>query len=353
MTAEGARVTSGRLHGWDTVVLANDLIEVTVLPAKGADIYSLVDRRSGVDVLFKAPWGLQPPGGPVREGSGNDRFLHNYEGGWQELLPNTNDPCTVDGIPHPFHGDVATLPWSFEVRDAGPQPGGGEAAEIAFTVDCVSLPLRLERVMACTPGRAEIVLTERIRNLSGDPVRFTWGHHLVLGAPLVAAGAIFTIPGRTIRTPDPPWEDTARLVPGQQSNWPLAQLRGGGEANLSEIPGPERNSHDDVYFTDLDAGWAQVWNPSLNLGFRLEFDPTIFRWLISWQPFGGAHTLPLAGSYGLGIEPWTAGGNLEHAVETGQALTLDGLGSQSTRLTAALLTADPDPGNRSTEETRL
>src|SRR4051794_37084744 len=97
-----------RLEGWRAIELARDAVAVTVLPDKGADIYSLVDRASGIDVLMKTPWGLQPPGSPPREGSAGMAFLHNYEGAWQELLPNTNDPCVVDGREYPFHGDIAT-----------------------------------------------------------------------------------------------------------------------------------------------------------------------------------------------------------------------------------------------------
>ncbi len=42
--------------------LKNEHLEVTVLPDKGADIYSLVHRGRGVDVLFKTPWGVRAPG---------------------------------------------------------------------------------------------------------------------------------------------------------------------------------------------------------------------------------------------------------------------------------------------------
>ena len=57
------------VHGWAAVHLSSDLLEVTVLPDKGADIYALTDLASGIDSLFKAPWGLQPPGSPPRAGS--------------------------------------------------------------------------------------------------------------------------------------------------------------------------------------------------------------------------------------------------------------------------------------------
>jgi hypothetical protein len=42
------------VHGWPAVHLTSDLLEVTVLPGKGADIYALTDLGSGIDPLFKA-----------------------------------------------------------------------------------------------------------------------------------------------------------------------------------------------------------------------------------------------------------------------------------------------------------
>jgi hypothetical protein len=142
-------------------------------------------------------------------------------------------------------------------------------------------------------------------------------------------------PCRTIVTPPMPWEDSARLEPAQRSDWPKARLRAGREVDLWHVPGLEAASHDDAYLTELDGGWAEVSNPALRMAFRLDWDPALFKWIISWQPFGGAQTRPLRGAYGLGIEPWTTGGNLEAAVAAGDAIELPGGGELTTRLTAS------------------
>ena len=140
-------IREGLVHGWPAVHLTSDLLEVTVLPGKGADIYALTDLGSGLDPLFKAPWGLQPPGSPPRDGSEGAAFLENYEGGWQELFPNTNDPASYRGISLPFHGEVATLPWSWSVA----ADDFGETA-VRFTVECRLTPFRLERTMRLPQG---------------------------------------------------------------------------------------------------------------------------------------------------------------------------------------------------------
>lgn len=325
-------VSESLVNGWRAVHLSSDAIAVTVLPDKGADIYALVDLASGIDPLFKAPWGLQPPGSAPREGSAGLAFLHNYEGSWQELFPNTNDACTYRGSLLPFHGEVATRQWSWLV-----EADGDDEVAVRFSVDCRLTPFRLERLMRLRRGERRLVLEERVTNQSDEAAHFVWGHHCVLGPPLVAAGAELRAACRTIVTIPDQWENTARLAPGQRSQWPLARGRHGREIDLSHIPGPDAASHDDVYLTDLDGGWAEVRNPALRIGFRLDWDPALFRWLISWQPFGGANAMPLRGAYGVGIEPWTSGGNLDAALAAGEAVELPRHGCLDTTLVASIV----------------
>jgi galactose mutarotase-like enzyme len=299
------------ISGWPALALENDQLRVTVLPEKGADVVGFLHKASAVDPLFRAPWGLEPPGAAPRAGSDGHAFLENYEGGWQELFPNVNDLCELDGVTLPFHGEVATLPW-----DCVPE---GEA--VRCTVRCRLTPFRLERLMRL--DGASLVLEETVTNEGDEPASFVWGHHCVLGPPFLQRGCRLRTPARMIETIPELWEETARLEPGQRSRWPHARLRNGErEVDLSEVPGPEAGSHDDVYLTDLDGGWVEVESPRLGLSFRLEWDPSLFRWIVSWQPYGGARAMPLAGSYALGIEPWVTRRNLADAVALGEAIEL-------------------------------
>ena len=225
-------LTEDEVAGWRALRLDNGALAVTVLPDKGAELHAFEDLASGVQMLFAAPWGLQPPGSPPREGSGGEAFLERYAGGWQELFPNTNGPCVVDGQELPFHGEVALLPWTWEVvRD--------DADELAvrFEVTCQRAPLRLARTMRLAATGRRLVLDETVTNLFHAPVQFVWGHHCVLGAPLVADGARLVTSAGTIVTIPEMWEDTARLEPGQRSPWPMARTRDGGEVDLRESSG--------------------------------------------------------------------------------------------------------------------
>ena len=325
-------VSTGTAKGWRSVVLENDALRVVVLPDKGADIYELVHLDTGIDVLFKGPWGLQPPGAPLLDGSGDDEFMWNYEGGWQELFPSVNEACVYGGNRIPFHGEVASLPWEYDIlRD------DDDEASVRFWTRCRQTPFSLERVMQLRRGVPELTLEGTVTNESDEPAHFVWGQHCVLGPPFLEPGCRLDVPARTIVTPDELWEpETARLVPGQREPWPHARLRAGGTADLREVSGPEAESHDDLFVTDLEAGWLCVRKPDPALTFRLEWDRSVFGWVVLWQPYGGARAKPLRGSYALGVEPWTSRLTLEEAAATGQAIELAGGGRFETTVRARL-----------------
>ncbi len=328
---EVASLVEGERAGWRSLTLRNGCVEVTVLPERGCEIYEFRDRSTGVDVLFKSPWGLQPPGAPPRAGSDGMAFLHNYGGGWQELFPSCNDACTYRGVELPFHGEVAVGPW-----DVSAAVSAGDAVELIGRVRCTLTPFALERRMLLERGRADAdparARRERLRR--GTPPRL--GTPLVVGAPFLEAGCRLEVPAGTIVTLPEAWEDTARLAPAQREPWPHARLAAGGRADLRDVPGPGAGSHDDVFLTDLGEGTVAVENPRLGRTFRLAFDSSLFRWVCSWQAYGGAHALPLAGSYALGIEPWISSGNLAEAVAAGEAFELAGGASLETTLNASI-----------------
>jgi hypothetical protein len=86
-----AETVSGR---WTrTVVLENELMSVTVLADKGADIYALRHKPRDLDVLWKAPWGFKELGALGATASNSVvAWMDHYAGGWQELLPSGGGP---------------------------------------------------------------------------------------------------------------------------------------------------------------------------------------------------------------------------------------------------------------------
>jgi hypothetical protein len=325
-------------NGHQALFLENGRLRVGVLPGKGADIFELAfqpaDQADPIQLLMKTPRGLQPPS----DHSPAD-FLENYEGGWQELFPNVNDACLYQGVDIPFHGEVAFLPWQYEViRD-----DDAETA-VSLWVDCQLTPFRVERRMRLLRGETRLIIEEKVTNFGPDPRGFVWGHHLTLGGDFLEEGCLLDVPACRIYTPDVLFDpETARLAPAQNEAWPYARGLHGTLIDLRYIPGPQAHSHDDVFLGSLERGIYSVTNPRLKLRFSLEWDVNVFPWLTYWQPFGGADLPPLTGIYGVGLEPWTARYPLAQAVKVGRAHTLAGGQSLET-----ILIAKVQPVNQST-----
>jgi hypothetical protein len=132
------------LNGHRALKLENGCLRMVVLPQKGADIYELSHLPSGVQFLMHTPWGLKPPSPqPPMD------FLENYEGGWQVLFPNINDPCHYRGRQIPFHGEAALLAWQDEVVLATEQE-----VRLRLWVDVSAYPLSPGARTDLAPGRA-------------------------------------------------------------------------------------------------------------------------------------------------------------------------------------------------------
>jgi len=318
------------INGHDALIIENELLKIVILPRKGADIYELVDKRLGVNFLLKTPQGLLPPA----EVEPKD-FLDNYEGGWQELFPNTDSSCEYNGTSLPFHGEVALLPWEFVVeRD------DAEETSVRFIVRCRRTPFELQRLMRLREGKADLEIEEVVINHSEAPAELVWGHHLVLGGDFLEEGCRIEMPARLLTTRDELYEPaTARLAPGQREPWPNARGRREGESiDLRYIHGPALHSHDEIFITELSRGQFAVTNPRLRLRFALEWDESVFPWVVLWQPLGGSDAPPLTGIYGLGIEPWVWPDNLESAVKQGKAIKVPAGESFSTKLLVSVST---------------
>jgi hypothetical protein len=306
---------------WRQISIEGSDLRVTVLPERGAEISSIVHVPTGTETLYQAVWGRPGPEDPPLDGSDGVAFLERYAGGWQELFPNAGDPTTVEGRDYPFHGEAATARWTVE------ESSRGLLAE--FTSPNTGLVLTRTMGFGAAPGT--LVLDETVTNPTAYVRHFTWGHHLVLGAPFLEAGCHLDLPVTWGWIPTLPG-DVHRLEPTDRFVWPNAADREGQPIDLRDVPGPEIDTHDGLYMTGLDAGYLAAENPRLNLRFEITFDIDVFRWVTLWMPYGGLHDGPLAGMYGLGIEPWRTPLALADAIEAGESLRLAPGGNLHTQL---------------------
>lgn len=305
--------------GHRAVILENEWISATVLPDKGADIYELVFKPAGVDVLWKSPWGLKPPGAGIATASTSEEaWLEHYEGGWQVIFPNGGDACLYKGCHLNFHGEASTLPWDYEIQN------GGRGAAVRFSVSLYRSPFRLERRMTLERGEPVLRIAERISSRAEEPMHYMWGHHPAFGAPFLDGDCTIQLPEATYEAHSVEISPASGIPAGAVAPWPRIPGKA-GTVDLSRLPPPEERHCEFGYLRDLAAGWYAITSLRRGFSFGLAWPLERFPFLWFWQEFRGSFGYPWHGAcYVMAIEPFTSipGSGLENAIRAGTAPVL-------------------------------
>jgi hypothetical protein len=280
------------------VTLENELLSTTVLVDKGADIYRLVHRGTGIDVLMKTPWGLRDPGsGTAGSPDSEVTWMEHYEGGWQTLFPNGGRGCVYKGAELPFHGEASTLPWTCTVLSDTP-----DEVRVQFEVRLFRSPFRIVRVLSLRAGSPVLDVEETIMNEGLEPLDAMWSHHPAFGAPFLSPSCLVDTDARIVfadegdnRTPD------ARVQHGGRWNWPYATRPDGTSVDLRIVP---ERSEVMAYLSDFAEGWCAKTNSTLGFGVALVWPATVFPYAWLWQEMHASRGYPWYGAaYTMALEP--------------------------------------------------
>jgi len=273
----------------NTITLQSDQMTVTLLPDKGCDVYSIVDRQSGVDVLFKSPWGIRLA--PWVGQTSMERWIEAYPGGWQLLLPNGGDECMHEGSRFGYHGEAAMVRWEVVRRDA---------LEAMLTATLTSAPLSVRRSFV-VEGRVMRV-TETVMNTSPVPFECMWSHHPAFGAPFVDETTRMAIGCRTIVADDR--APGTLLDADRRYDWPLVKCSDGAMVDLSRIPAPKEARAMLAYCEDFVEPYFALTSQRLGLGvgFRWPLERFPKAWL--WQEIHSESGWPwYRRAYVVAVEP--------------------------------------------------
>ena len=304
------------------VTIANDAVEVVVLVNKGADIYSLVDRRTRVDVLFKSPWGARQPGLWPTTSTSLERWIDSYAGGWQLLLPNGGNECVEQGVTWGFHGEAAMVPWSIvdQREDA-----------LILETSLISAPLHVRREL--TLHDHVLRIHEVVTNTSPQDVEVMWSHHPAFGPPFLDSSCILSVGCATV------WADDVApgtvMAPDSRHRWPVVTSVHGSPVDLREIPDPSESRAILAYLGDFTSGFFAITNPTLGLGVGLRWPLDVFDRAWLWQEVHSGEGFPwYKRAYVVAVEPGTTtpGQGIAAARSKGQPLLLIAAG-QSQRVT--------------------
>jgi galactose mutarotase-like enzyme len=277
---------------------------VTVLPRFGGKIASI---RVGSHELLQAPLS------PIKTRTRTMNFDEADASGWDECLPSVA-ACSVKtaagAAEIPDHGDLWRVAWErqasgFRGRDSGPELNG--RGSLTLFGKCFSLPLEVERTIQLHEVKRgwRLDLNYRVRNCGKYVVPWSWAAHPLF---VCEKGDRIFLPS-SIHSVKVEGSGGERLgKSGASVAWPVAELPGGGTADLSVVDRGDSGVGDKLFAGPLDAGanWCALERISAGLRIRVGFDSAATPYLGLWICYGGWPERPGPKQVCVAMEPSTA-----------------------------------------------
>jgi hypothetical protein len=264
----------------DALALNQGDLSVLVVPELGGKICAI--RWQGREILTRNE--LRPAfyGAPYAQFDAS---------GFDECLPSIGQchypVAPWDSIVVPDHGEVWSIPWSYEV----------EADQLQLRTDGVRFPYSLEKKISLSSG-GRVSLHYVFQNHAPVPFPFLWSAHPLLS---IEPGWRIVLPAGVRVLVD--WSRDERLgEPFTEHNWPETRDRDGHAVDLSLILDREAGTVEKLYTNRLEEGWCALH--SLDDGFYVAilFNPEEIPYVGLSINFGGWPDEVL-GYYNLGLEP--------------------------------------------------
>ena len=297
----GCRISdSWTYRGLKTVVLENELLRVSIIADKGADVFELTHKKTDTEFMWRTPWSVRnqslstPP-----TGNGDHIWHDSYIGGWQTIAPTGGPPQTYANADLGQHTEATLMPWDAVIVEDSP-----EKVTAKFTVRTVRTPFWIEKMVSLEAGSPVVTVTDTLTNQAEENAEAQWGQHVALGDPFVTPNCRLDMAPADHFVPE---RGGDRLLDGHVGKWPTAVDPDGNEVDLTSFPPKSDRVEDYSVFKNQKEGWYAVTNPDRGVGFGLAYPVDTFKYLWYWQVFGGGSGYPWYGrSYNVGLEPFTS-----------------------------------------------
>lgn len=151
--------------GFEVFRVQNAELEMAVVPALGARVISLRNRRKGREWMWHPGTALEL----FRNEPGDD-FSKSPLVGWDECLP-TIAPCQWKGCDLPDHGKVWSAAWDIDAQ-------AWTKGVIITSVRLSTSPLYFQRRLEIEDNK--LLVHYRLLNLSGSQQEYLWAMHPLL-----------------------------------------------------------------------------------------------------------------------------------------------------------------------------
>lgn len=337
----GCRFHDIEYCGFRSLIIENELLRLLIMYEKGTDIVEFTYKPKDVDFMWRSPAvvGASKKNQITKENPAG-AFLDEYEGGWQELLPNINNPTNYKGSSLGLHGEACFREWDYRVIE-----DSVEEVKIMFSVRLNRAPFFVKKTVSLKSYNPAVLISEEILNEGDEEFKFTWGHHPAIGIPFLSDKCLISLPEGTIgRTYDKDFSGNSILPLDIEFKWPFLKNKNGADIDLSKVMSPDLKTAFCVSFEKMKEGWYGITNPGIGIGFGMKWDISIFKYLWMWAVYRGFYNFPFYGrTYNIALEPWSAiPDNLDDVIKAGRELTLQPKEKINTDITAIVYESESE-----------
>ncbi len=277
-------------QGHPALQLANDVLELTVLPQSGA--FASI-------VLKEDTEKMNPFWDPIR-GRREDGRTQRFDGVTGHFVcvdgfGPVSDEEREAGLPG--HGEAHTLPWVTQAS--------GKEGKVATLVQAVQLPRAQElftRTIKLVDGENVVYVHSELESLLAFDRPISWAEHATIGSPFLEAGVTVVDISKN-RALTRPYGEGRRRIPHRlpsekEFDWPMAPTLDGRAEDLRAAPNPPNSGDHTGHLFDSSRPFAFVTalHPQKRLLLGYVVKPSENPWLQIWESY------PPSGMMARGLE---------------------------------------------------
>ena len=270
---EEFRLIGGKGDGMRLLQLHNASgLEMTISADRCADISRLVFK--GNNMGYFSPNGYVAPSYYDEKGAG---FLKSFTAGFLTTcgLTAVGSPCTDDGEDLPLHGTIGNTPceriWWDEDND------NIYIHAVINDSAIFARKLFMKRIISVSKAESKFTITDTVENQGDEESPVMILYHINIGYPLLSENAVIDIPSVEVKP----------------RNAHAAEDLDTWHKMLPPTPGFEEQCY---FHSFSEEGRATIYNPDINKGLNITFDPHVLDYFTEWKMMGYR-------DYVLGLEP--------------------------------------------------